>query len=72
MVYHQNQPKDTYAALERISKRDTDIDIAKFKSLLGAIVLVAFVTLIFVCMLRLIRDLDNPFEYNGPIDAEER
>lgn len=39
---------------------------------MGAIVLVAFVTLIFVCRLRLIRDLDNPFEYNGPIDAEER
>lgn len=122
--YHQAKPEDTYAALERISKRGADIDaagataianrligevsalrkiiirvhviadtsyvatgyallesltvlilglllITKFKSLIGAIVLVAFVTLIFVYMLRLIRDLDNPFDYSNPVDAEE-
>lgn len=122
--YHQTKPEDTYAALERISKRGAEIDaagataianrlisevsalrkiiirvhviadtsyvatgyallesltvlvmglllIAKFKSLLGAIVLVAFVTLIFVYMLRLIHDLDNPFEYSNPVDTDE-
>lgn len=44
--------------------------IAKFKSTLGAVVLVSFVSLIFVYLVRLIRDLDNPFEYSGPVDAE--
>ena len=37
--------------------------IARFKSLLPEVVLVSFVTLIYVYMIRLIRDIDDPFEY---------
>jgi hypothetical protein len=37
--------------------------IAKFKYLFAEIILVAFITLIFVYMLRLIKDIDDPFEY---------
>lgn len=37
--------------------------IAKFKSPLAEFVLVAFVGLIYIYMVRLIRDLDDPFEY---------
>lgn len=39
--------------------------LAKYKSTLAEIVLVSFVTLIFVYMLRLIRDIDDPFEYSS-------
>ncbi len=39
--------------------------VAKFKSSVGEVILVPFVTLIFVYMLRLIRDVDDPFSY-GP------
>ena len=39
--------------------------VAKFKSTVGEIILVPFVTLIFVYMVRLIRDVDDPFSY-GP------
>jgi hypothetical protein len=42
--------------------------IAKFKSPVGEFILVPFVTLIFVYMVRLIRDLDDPFGY-GPSGA---
>lgn len=38
---------------------------AKFKSTVGELILVPFVTLIFVYMVRLIRDIDDPFSY-GP------
>ena len=38
--------------------------VAKFKSLVAEVILVAFVTLIYVYMLRLIRDIDDPFEYS--------
>jgi hypothetical protein len=38
---------------------------AKFKSPLSEFILVPFVTLIYVYMLRLIKDIDDPFEY-GP------
>jgi len=38
--------------------------IAKFKSALAEIILVAFVTLIYSYMLRLIRDVDDPYEYS--------
>jgi hypothetical protein len=39
--------------------------VAKFKSLVAEIILVAFVTLIYVYMLRLIKDIDDPFEYSA-------
>jgi hypothetical protein len=39
--------------------------IAKFKNPIAEIILVAFVTLIYVYMLRLIRDVDDPFEYSA-------
>ena len=38
--------------------------IAKFRSLLAESLLVALIALIYVYMLRLIRDIDDPFEYN--------
>jgi hypothetical protein len=37
---------------------------AKFKSSLAEYILVPFVTLIYVYMLRLIRDVDDPFDYS--------
>ncbi len=37
--------------------------IARFKSMLAETVLVGLITLIYVYMLRLIRDIDDPFEY---------
>jgi hypothetical protein len=37
--------------------------IARFKSLLAEILLVSLITLIYVYMIRLIRDIDDPFEY---------
>jgi len=47
--------------------------IAKFRSLLAESMLVALITLIYVYMLRLIRDIDDPFEYseNGVAGAAE-
>ncbi len=36
---------------------------AKYKSALAMVILVPFLTLIYVYMLRLIRDLDDPFDY---------
>jgi hypothetical protein len=49
--------------------------IGRFKNALTEIVLVPFITLIFVYMLRLIRDLDDPFEYTpdgsrGAVEVE--
>jgi hypothetical protein len=51
--------------------------IAGFKSLLAEILLVALITLIYVYMVRLIRDIDDPFEYRedgvagaGEVDLE--
>jgi hypothetical protein len=38
--------------------------VARFKSQMGEVILVPFVTLIFVYMVRLIRDLDDPFGYH--------
>ncbi len=38
--------------------------LAKFKTFLAEIILVPFVTLIFIYMIRLIRDIDDPFEYS--------
>jgi hypothetical protein len=35
-----------------------------FKNLLTEVVLVSFITLIFIYMVRLIRDIDDPFEYS--------
>ncbi len=42
--------------------------IAKFKYLLAEVLLVGFITLIFVYMVKLIRDIDDPFEYG--VDGE--
>jgi len=39
--------------------------IAKFRSLLAESMLVALITLIYVYMVRLIRDIDDPFEYSA-------
>ena len=38
--------------------------VAKFKSQIAEMIVVPFVTLIFVYMVRLIRDVDDPFEYS--------
>lgn len=38
--------------------------IARFKSTLAEVLLVALITLIYVYMIRLIRDIDDPFEYS--------
>ncbi|MGC4069394.1 MAG: hypothetical protein QM784_33035 [Polyangiaceae bacterium] len=37
--------------------------ISRFKSTLAEVLLVGFITLIYVYMVRLIRDIDDPFEY---------
>ena len=47
------------------------IMISKFKSFVVELVICAFVTLIFVYMIKLIRDIDDPFEYSGPGGAAE-
>ena len=39
--------------------------ISKFKSVVAELILIAFVSLIFTYMLRLIRDIDDPFEYSA-------
>jgi hypothetical protein len=39
--------------------------LAHFKSTIAEVTIVAFVTLIFVYMVRLIRDVDDPFEYSS-------
>jgi hypothetical protein len=49
--------------------------IGRFKNFLTEMVLVPFIALIFVYMLRLIRDLDDPFEYapdgaRGTVEVE--
>ncbi|MBP7279949.1 MAG: hypothetical protein KBA66_00130 [Leptospiraceae bacterium] len=38
--------------------------ISKFKTVLAEYILIAFVTLIYVYMYRLIQDIDDPFEYS--------
>jgi uncharacterized membrane protein len=47
--------------------------VARFKYVLAEGLLVGFVTLIFVYMVRLIRDIDDPFEYgaDGEVGATE-
>ncbi len=47
--------------------------IAKFKSPIAEMILVFFVPLIYIYLLRLIRDIDDPFEYdeNGSKNADE-
>jgi hypothetical protein len=47
----------------------------RFKNFLTEVVLVPFISLIFVYMLRLIRDLDDPFDYqpdgsSGSVEVE--
>ncbi len=47
--------------------------ISKFKSPVAEMILVFFVPLIYIYLLRLIRDIDDPFEYdeNGSRNADE-
>jgi hypothetical protein len=47
--------------------------VSHFKNLLTEVVLVSFITLIFVYMVRMIRDIDDPFEYTeeGQVGAVE-
>ncbi len=47
--------------------------VSHFKNLLTELVLVSFITLIFVYMVRMIRDIDDPFEYTeeGQVGAVE-
>jgi hypothetical protein len=53
-----------YALLEALTVLIIGLLLAaKFKTLLAECILVPFVTLIFVYMVRLIRDIDDPFEY---------
>jgi hypothetical protein len=47
------------------------IMISKFKSFVVELVIAGFVTLIFVYMIKLIRDIDDPFEYTGTGGAAE-
>ncbi len=39
--------------------------ISKFKSVVAELIICGFVTLIYVYMIKLIRDIDDPFEYSG-------
>jgi hypothetical protein len=53
-----------YAVLETLTVIIMILMLAsKFKSTLAEFILVPFVTLIYVYMLRLIRDIDDPFDY---------
>lgn len=53
-----------YALLETLAAANIALVlIAGFKNIFAEVILVSFVTLIFVYMLRLIRDIDDPFEY---------
>lgn len=49
--------------------------VSHFKNVLTEVVLVSFITLIFVYMVRMIRDIDDPFEYTeegqaGAVEVE--
>lgn len=53
-----------YALLEALTFMILGLALAaKFKSTLAEFILVPFITLIYVYMLRLIRDIDDPFDY---------
>jgi len=47
--------------------------IVKFKNLIATIIVVFFITLVYVYMYKLIKDIDDPFEYdaNGKTGASE-
>jgi hypothetical protein len=45
--------------------------ISKFKGIVAELVICAFVTLIYVYMIKLIRDIDDPFDYSGAGGAAE-
>lgn len=45
--------------------------ISKFRSDVAELVICAFVTLIYVYMIKLIRDIDDPFQYSGAGGAAE-
>lgn len=54
-----------YALLESLTVIIVGLALAaKFKSPLAEFILVPFITLIYVYMLRLIRDIDDPFDYS--------
>ena len=65
-----------YALLEVLTVMILGMTIVgRFKNFLTEVVLVPFVSLIFVYMLRLIRDLDDPFDYSpdgarGSVEVE--
>jgi len=65
-----------YALLEVLTVMILGMTIVgRFKNLLTEVVLVPFVALIFVYMLRFIRDLDDPFDYapdgtHGAVEVE--
>ena len=60
-----------YAILETLTVMIIVLLLAsKFKSKLSEFILVPFVTLIYVYMLRLIKDIDDPFEY-GPDGSKQ-
>ncbi len=49
--------------------------VSRFKNVLTEVVLISFITLIFVYMIRMIRDIDDPFEYTeagqlGSVEVE--
>ncbi len=65
-----------YALLEALTVMILGMTVVgRFKNLLTEVVLVPFVVLIFVYMLRLIKDLDDPFDYSpdgsrGSVEVE--
>jgi hypothetical protein len=59
-----------YAILEVVVAAILLLLVSRFKTLVAEYTLVTCITLIYVYMLRLIRDIDDPFEY-GP-DLERR
>jgi hypothetical protein len=63
-----------YALLEVLTAAILGMTVVShFKNALTEVVLVSFITLIFVYMVRMIRDIDDPFEYDetGQVGAVE-
>ncbi len=63
-----------YALLEVLTAAILGMTVVShFKNLLTEVVLVSFISLIFVYMVRMIRDIDDPFEYTeaGQVGAVE-
>lgn len=54
-----------YALLETLTAVILILAVAaRFKSMLAEVILVPFISLVYLYMVRLIRDLDDPFEYS--------